>query len=259
MGKGNRNRQFREETVEIVSAAPAKKKKTRVRKPLSPAVKRVITYAVTILLLVGALVGILAGAGTFKRANIVVKSKTGDYDLNQQMATYIVWSSAYYEYYYNWQYYMTSEDKATFNNALNGGQELTASQYALYAASNLVQNSLRSAFESFESSFRSYVAACDVAEELGYSRASVSRAVNLLAMNGDIVIAKSGEITLTEAGEMRAHSIYERHELITRVLTELGADAELAEDNACRIEHVISDDLFALLKRHFEKKDGEIE
>ena len=169
MGKGNRNRQFREETVEIVSAAPAKKKKTRVRKPLSPAVKSVITYAVTILLLVGALVGILAGAGTFKRANIVVKSKTGDYDLNQQMATYIVWSSAYYEYYYNWQYYMTSEDKATFNNALNGGQELTASQYALYAASNLVQNSLRSAFESFESSFRSYVAACDVAEELGIS------------------------------------------------------------------------------------------
>ena len=104
-----------------------------------------------------------------------------------------------------------------------------------------------------------YVRSVDVAEELGYSRASVSRAVNLLAMNGDIVIAKSGEITLTEAGEMRAHSIYERHELITRVLMELGADAELAEDNACRIEHVISDDLFALLKRYFEKKDGEIE
>ena len=169
MGKGTRNRQIREEAVEIVSAAPAKKKKTRVRKPLSPRVKSILTYAVTILLLVGALVGILAGAGTFKRANIVVKSKTGDYDLNQQMATYIVWSSAYYEYYYNWQYYMTTEDKATFNNALNGGQSLTASQYALYAASMLVQNSLHSAFESFESSFRSYVAVCDEAEKLGIS------------------------------------------------------------------------------------------
>ena len=169
MGKGNRNRQNREEAVEIVSAAPAKKKKTRVRKPLSPKVKSIITYAVTILLLVGAMVGILASAGTFKRANIIVKSKTGDYNINQQMATYIVWSSAYYEYYYNWQYYMTAEDKATFNNALNGGQSLTASQYALYAASNLVQNSLKTAFESFESSFRSYVAVCDIAEELGIS------------------------------------------------------------------------------------------
>ena len=84
MGKGTRNRQNREEAVEIVSAAPAKKKKTRVRKPLSPKVKSIITYAVTILLLVGALVGILASAGTFKRANIIVKSKTGDYNINQQ-------------------------------------------------------------------------------------------------------------------------------------------------------------------------------
>ena len=169
MGKGNRNRQNREELVEIVSAEPAKKKKIRVRKPLSPKVKSIITYAITILLLLGALVGILAGMGTFKRANVIVKSKTGEYNLNQQMATYIVWSSAYYEYYYNWQYYMTTEQKATFNNALNGGSELTASQYALYAASNLVQQSLKSSFESFESSFRGYVSVCDVAEELGIS------------------------------------------------------------------------------------------
>ncbi len=167
MGKGNRNRQNREELVEIVSAEPAKKKKIRVRKPLSPKVKSIITYAVAVLLLLGALVGILAGMGTFKRANVIVKSKTGEYNLNQQMATYIVWSSAYYEYYYNWQYYMTADQKATFNNALNGGSELTASQYALYAASNLVQQSLKSSFESFESSFRGYVSVCDEAEKLG--------------------------------------------------------------------------------------------
>ena len=169
MGQGNRNRQNREERVEIVSATPAKKKKTRVRKPLPPKVKSIITYAVTVLLLVGALVGVLAGMGTFKRVNVVVKSETGRYNLNQQMATYIVWSSAYYEYYYNWQYYMTSDEKATFNNALNGGESLSAGQYALYASSNLVQQSLKSAFESFESSFRGYVAVCDVAEELGIS------------------------------------------------------------------------------------------
>ncbi len=168
MGKGTRNRQNREETVEIVSAAPAKKK-TRVRKPLSPKVKSIITYAVTILLLLGALAGILAGAGTFKRANVIVKSESGKYDLNQQMATYIVWSSAYYEYYNSWSYNMTSAEKATFNTALNGGQEMTADQYALYASSNFVQQSLRSAFNSFESSFRGYVAACDIAEEMGIS------------------------------------------------------------------------------------------
>ena len=174
MGKGNRNRQNREERVEIVSATPAKKKKTRVRKPMPPVVKSIITYAVTVLLLVGALVGILAGMGTFKRANIVVKSESGDYNLNQQMATYIVWSSAYYEYYYNWQYYMSTEEKATFNNALNGGEDLTASQYALYAASNLTQQSLKSAFNSFEASFRGYVAVCDVAEELGIQETGAS-------------------------------------------------------------------------------------
>ncbi len=164
MGKGTRNRQNREETVEVVSATPAKKKNTRVRKPLSPKVKSIITYAVTILLLVGALAGILSGMGTFKRANIIVKSETGKYDLNQQMATYIVWSSAYYEYYNNWQYYMTSDEKAVFNNALNDGKSLTAAQYALYAASNLTQQSLKTAFESFEASFRGYIAACDWAE-----------------------------------------------------------------------------------------------
>ena len=169
MGKGTRNRQNREEAVEIVSATPAKKKKTRVRKPLSPKVKSILTYAVTILLLLGALAGILSGMGTFKRANVIVKSESGKYNLNQQMATYIVWSSAYYEYYNNWQYYMTSDEKATFNNALNGGQSLTAAQYALYAASNLTQQSLKTAFDSFEASFRGYVAVCDVAEELGIS------------------------------------------------------------------------------------------
>ena len=93
-----------------------------------------------------------------------------------------------------------------------------------------------------------FVRSVDIAEELGYSRPSVSRAVGLLTKKEYIEINKRGEITLTQAGEMRAQEIYERHELIADLLIELGADAEMAEDNACRIEHVITSELFELLK-----------
>lgn len=94
-----------------------------------------------------------------------------------------------------------------------------------------------------------FVRSVDIAEELGYSRASVSRAVGLLTKKEYIEINKRGEILLTESGEARALEIYERHELIADLLIELGADADMAEDNACRIEHVITPELFALLKR----------
>ena len=94
-----------------------------------------------------------------------------------------------------------------------------------------------------------FVRSVDIAEELGYSRASVSRAVGLLTKKEYIEINKRGEILLTESGEARALEIYERHELIADLLIELGADADMAEDNACRIEHVIIPELFALLKR----------
>lgn len=94
-----------------------------------------------------------------------------------------------------------------------------------------------------------HVRSVDIAEELGYSRPSVSRAVNLLLKKEYIAISPGGEITLTQAGEDRANRIYERHEVITAVLMKFGADADLAEENACRIEHVISDELFELLKK----------
>jgi Mn-dependent DtxR family transcriptional regulator len=89
----------------------------------------------------------------------------------------------------------------------------------------------------------------DIAEELGYSRPSVSRAVGLLSKKEYIEINKRGEIVLTQAGEARAQEIYERHELIADLLIELGADSDMAEDNACRIEHVITPELFELLKK----------
>ncbi len=97
------------------------------------------------------------------------------------------------------------------------------------------------------------VRSVDVVEELGYAKSSVSRAVNLLLQKGYIAIDGNGDITLTEMGQQKASDIYERHRVITQVLMELGADKELAEENACRIEHVISDEIFELLKKHLEK------
>lgn len=89
----------------------------------------------------------------------------------------------------------------------------------------------------------------DVAEELGYVKSSVSRGVNLLKDKGYITIDPSGLIEFTAEGKKKAEGIYERHTVLTKALTKLGADPETAENDACRIEHVISDTLFELLKK----------
>lgn len=91
-----------------------------------------------------------------------------------------------------------------------------------------------------------------VAEELGYSRASVSRAVNLLAKRGYITVAPSGEINFTAKGRDKAEGVYERHTVIAKLLERIGASRELAEENACSIEHVITPELFVLLKNYSE-------
>ena len=93
----------------------------------------------------------------------------------------------------------------------------------------------------------------DIATELNYSRASVSRAVNLLQKNGYITINASGEITFTELGTQKALSIYERHSIITKVLTKIGATEEIAEENACRFEHAITPELLAVMKNFLNK------
>ena len=98
-----------------------------------------------------------------------------------------------------------------------------------------------------------FVRSVDIANELEYSRPSVSRAVGLLQKNGYITMAPSGEIELTKLGYDKALSIYERHDVITKVLTKLGANQTVAEENACRIEHVISDELMQTLKEFLEK------
>lgn len=97
------------------------------------------------------------------------------------------------------------------------------------------------------------VRSIDVATELNYSRASVSRAVGLLQKKEYIKI-NNGNIKLTELGLAKANEIFERHEIITDLLKRIGVDEELAEENACRIEHVISPELLMYFKQFLNKK-----
>ena len=99
---------------------------------------------------------------------------------------------------------------------------------------------------------KSSVRSVDVATELNYSRPSVSRAVNLLQKNGYIVINGSGEISFTDLGKEKALSIYERHRIITEVLTKIGASEEIAEENACRFEHAITPELLSVMKNFLD-------
>jgi Mn-dependent DtxR family transcriptional regulator len=99
---------------------------------------------------------------------------------------------------------------------------------------------------------QSDVRSIDIATELNYSRASVSRAINLLKERGFITVS-SGLIEFTDDGEKRAKDIYERHEIITGVLHKMGVPVEVAEDNACRIEHVIEGELLVYFKKFIEE------
>lgn len=98
------------------------------------------------------------------------------------------------------------------------------------------------------------VRSVDIVEELGYAKSSVSRAVNLLINKGYVTMDAGGDLILSESGQKKAAGIYERHRIITKLLCALGADEELAETNACRMEHVISDDMFAIIKDFVEKQ-----
>lgn len=100
---------------------------------------------------------------------------------------------------------------------------------------------------------KSAVHAIDIAGELGFSKPSVSRAVGLLEKNGYITRNASGDISLTGAGLQKAADIYERHRVITQLLMMTGADRAQAEENACRIEHVVSNEMFDILKKFVEK------
>ena len=92
------------------------------------------------------------------------------------------------------------------------------------------------------------VRSLDVARHLGYSKPSISRAMALLRENGYVNIDEHGYITLTEKGAVIANKIYDRHIVLTEYLKQLGIDAKTAEEDACRMEHVISDSTYIALK-----------
>ena len=101
-----------------------------------------------------------------------------------------------------------------------------------------------------------FVRAIDVGEYMGFSKPSVSRAMGLLKKGGFITVDADGAIRLTAEGEAVAQKIYERHTVLTKCLCRLGVDAETAAEDACRIEHVISDATFAALKAHVQKEQN---
>ena len=100
-----------------------------------------------------------------------------------------------------------------------------------------------------------YVRAIDVGEEMGYSKPSVSRAMNLLKQGGYIVIDRNGAITLTDTGRALAEKIYARHTLLTSFLISLGVDETTASEDACKMEHSISDTSFEAIKKLAEKNN----
>ena len=87
---------------------------------------------------------------------------------------------------------------------------------------------------------RGYARRVEIAEELGFSKPSVTCAIRLLKDKGYIIENERNHIRLTSKGRSKAASIYERHHLITRLLIHMGADPVVAEEHACRIEHVIT-------------------
>ena len=97
------------------------------------------------------------------------------------------------------------------------------------------------------------VRSIDISEYMGYSKPSVSRAVNLLKNGGYIVMDEDNFITLTDTGLQIAEKIYSRHTVLTELLIRLGVSEEIAAEDACRMEHTISDETFEAIKRHVER------
>ncbi len=99
----------------------------------------------------------------------------------------------------------------------------------------------------------SKVRSIDISEEMQFSKPSVSRAIKLLKTNGYINVDAQGYITFTEKGKEVAEDIYDRHQVLTECLMFLGVSEELAAKDACKIEHDLSKETFAAIKKHMKK------
>ncbi len=97
-----------------------------------------------------------------------------------------------------------------------------------------------------------YIRSIDIATELNVTKPSVSYATKRLRENGYIIMDKEGLITLTEKGLEIAENMYERHRLLTQFFVRLGIDEKIAREDACKIEHDLSDETFQAIKRHAE-------
>ena len=94
------------------------------------------------------------------------------------------------------------------------------------------------------------VRSIDVAEHMGYSKPSVSRAVGLLKQGGYLTVDADGFLSLTDTGKAVAEKIFERHTVLSRFFVSLGVSTDTAAEDACKIEHIISDETFAAIKHH---------
>lgn len=98
------------------------------------------------------------------------------------------------------------------------------------------------------------VISVDIANSMNYSKPSISRAMKNLKNDGYINIDESGVITLTPKGMKIASRMYERHLLLTKYFMSLGVSEEIAKNDACKIEHDLSDETFEAIKRHAQEK-----
>ena len=98
------------------------------------------------------------------------------------------------------------------------------------------------------------VRSIDVAEHMGYSKPSVSRAVGLLKKEGCVTTDADGFLFLTQAGLELAEKIFERHTVLSGLLMKMGVSAETAAEDACKIEHVISDETLSAIKRYLQEQ-----
>lgn len=96
--------------------------------------------------------------------------------------------------------------------------------------------------------------AIDVATELNYSKPSVSRAVGILKKDGYITVESDGAIQFTKEGRKKAIAVFNRHKVLTDAFVKMGMSVAVAEDNACKVEHVISEDAFETIKSYFSEK-----
>ena len=98
------------------------------------------------------------------------------------------------------------------------------------------------------------VRSIDVVEHMGYSKPSVSRAVGLLKQGGYLIVEDNGNLLLTESGKAIGEKIFARHKLLTQLLTNMGVDQKTAAEDACKMEHAISDTTFDAIQKFLEQK-----